>query len=76
MDKYYVGSTNDVERRLKDHNRGKTSYSKNGIPWELRYHEIYHTREEAYRREMGIKNKKSRKYIEFLILSGSDHPGI
>jgi putative endonuclease len=32
LDKYYVGSTNDLLRRLNDHNRGKTNYSKQGVP--------------------------------------------
>jgi putative endonuclease len=67
LDKYYVGSTNDLLRRLNDHNRGKTNYSKQGVPWILKYSEEYSRRQEAYSREIEIKKKKSRKYIEYLI---------
>ena len=67
LDRYYVGSTNDIERRMLDHNRGKTSYARQGMPWELKYTEQYHTRSEAMRRESQIKQQKSRVYIESLI---------
>ena len=74
--KFYVGSTNDLTRRIEDHNRGKTPYSKTGMPWVLKYSEAFPGRSSAYRRELEIKRKKSRKYIERLISDGSDHPGI
>ena len=66
-DRYYVGCTNDINRRLKEHNRIKGKYTDRGIPWELRYTEEFATREEARKREAFIKNKKSRVYIEELI---------
>jgi putative endonuclease len=37
VDRYYVGSTNDLERRLQDHNRGKNQYTKHGKKWTLKY---------------------------------------
>ena len=75
LDKYYVGSTNDLERRLQDHNRGKGKFSRQGGSWELKYYETFETRPEAFRREQEIKKKKSRIYIEWLISSvGSGHP--
>ena len=70
LDKYYIGSTPDIERRLMDHNRGKEKFTKTGLPWVLRYNEIFDTLAEARRRELEIKNQKSRKYIERLICSG------
>ncbi len=77
IDKYYVGSTNDLERRLADHNRGKDKFSRQGKPWQLMYFEKYETRAEAFSRERAIKKKKSRVYIEKLICStGSEHPDL
>ena len=67
LDRYYVGSTNDVNRRLSEHNRKKGKYTDNGIPWVLCYTEEYSSRAEAYRRETEIKGKKSREYIESLL---------
>ena len=76
LDKYYTGSTNDLERRLRDHNRGKTPYAKLGMPWVLCYHEVFETKSEAVRRELDIKKKKDRNYIENLVAqSGSEHSG-
>ena len=70
LDKYYVGSTNDIEKRLERHNRGHSSYTRNGIPWKVVYSETYPTRSEAYCREQHIKEMKSRKYIEALLAKG------
>ena len=69
LNKYYVGSTPDIERRLADHNRGKEKFTKTGIPWILVYQEMYNSLAEARRRELQIKKQKSRKYIEQLISS-------
>ena len=71
LDKYYIGSTNDLHRRLEDHNRGKTPFTKLGMPWELKYTENFETRKDVIRRELEIKRKKSRKYIESLIATSS-----
>ena len=69
LDKYYVGSTNELLRRLEDHNRGKTPFAKLGMPWALKYQEAFESRSEAVGRELEIKKKKSRKYIEMLLES-------
>jgi putative endonuclease len=68
--KYYVGQTDSLERRIEEHNIGKGgTFSSNCIPWKLMYSEIFSTRSEAMKREKYIKAKKSRKYIEWLINS-------
>ena len=75
LDKYYIGSTDNLERRLKEHNRGKSNFTRTGIPWSLVYSETYETRQEAYHREMKIKNRKNKEYIEKLIhRKQTEHP--
>ena len=69
LNKYYVGSTTDLERRLTDHNRGKEKFTKTGVPWQLVYSEEFLELKEARARELFIKKQKSRKYIEQLIRS-------
>ncbi|WP_212590519.1 GIY-YIG nuclease family protein [Williamwhitmania taraxaci] len=64
---YYIGSTLNIEERVKRHNAGKERYSSRGIPWQLVCWEQFETRSEAYKREMEIKGHKSRAYIERLI---------
>ncbi|HTR81565.1 MAG TPA: GIY-YIG nuclease family protein [Bacteroidota bacterium] len=65
--KYYIGSTNDVIRRLAQHNSATKGYTSAGQPWQLKYREAYPTKLEALRREKEIKKMKSRKFIEALI---------
>lgn len=38
-DRYYVGSTDDLERRLEDHKRGKSKYTRQVNDWALKYYE-------------------------------------
>ena len=70
LDRYYIGSTNNPGRRLERHNKGHSSYTRQGIPWKMVYIEPYNTRSEAFAREQQIKNKKSRRYIEALLRKG------
>ena len=70
IDKYYVGSTDNLEWRLERHNMDWGKYTKRGIPWIMVYNEKYHTKKEALKRELEIKKKKSKKYIESLINPG------
>lgn len=67
-DRYYVGTCKDVSLRIQQHNAGRNLSTKAGIPWCLKCTEQYGTHAEACRRELQIKKKKSRKYIEWLIL--------
>ena len=54
---YYTGWTNNLEKRIKDHNEGKgAKYTKARLPVSLIYHEEFQTKEEAMRREYAIKH--------------------
>ena len=41
LDRYYVGSTDNIIRRLGEHNRKKGEYTDVGIPWVLCYTEEF-----------------------------------
>ena len=69
LNKFYVGSTPDLDRRLAEHNRGKEKFTKTGIPWQLVYTEEFDELKDARKREASIKKQKSRKYILQLISS-------
>ena len=63
----YTGWTNNLEKRIKDHNDGKgAKYTKARLPVELVYYETFETKEEAMSREYGIK-QLSRKEKDELI---------
>ena len=65
--RYYVGHTADIDERIKTHNSGKVISTRNKGPWKCIYFEEFNSKLEANRRELEIKSKKSRKYIEELI---------
>ncbi len=66
--KYYFGYTGDVlEERLRKHNSNHKGFTGGIGDWELKYSEVYSTKEEAIVREKQIKSWKSRKRIEELI---------
>jgi putative endonuclease len=69
-DRFYVGQCEDVVQRLQRHNNKGVPSTKPYVPWQLVYYEEYSSRAEASNREREIKNKKSRKYIEFLVNGG------
>lgn len=70
--RYYIGETDNLERRITLHNEGNSISTKAYIPWELVYFEKFATKTEALRREKHLKKMKSKKYIEWLI---SNHSG-
>jgi len=69
LDKYCVGCTNDLERRLSEHNRKKRKFTDSGIPWCLVHQEKYKLKSDAMKRERFIKSQKSRQYILSLLSS-------
>ena len=69
LNKYYIGYTENLEVRLEQHNTGISTFTSKANDWRLVYSEQFPTRELAKAREMEIKKKKSRKYIEWLISS-------
>ena len=67
--RFYIGSCENTEIRLQQHNMKRTPSTKSSVPWEIVYTEEFSTRSDAVKREYEIKRKKSRKYIEYLISS-------
>ena len=50
----YVGSTNDLKRRLEEHNRGENFSTSWRGPFELVYYEAYKSLEDARERELAL----------------------
>ena len=67
LDQYYVGYSEDLDDRSFRHTNSGSKATKKAKDWKVVYTEIFDTRSEAYNREIGIKKKKSRNYIEWLI---------
>lgn len=51
----YIGSTNNLKRRLTEHNQGKVFSTKSRKPFELVYCELYQSEDDARSREHSLK---------------------
>ncbi len=70
LNRYYIGYTVDIVKRLEEHNAGISAYTSKATDWILKWQKEFESRELAMEEELRIKAKKSRKYLEFLILQG------
>jgi putative endonuclease len=66
-DSYYIGYTEDLETRLKEHNEGSTRYTRHKRPWQLVYQEEFNSKTEAIKRERFLKKQKNREFYRKLI---------
>ena len=62
--RFYIGMTEDIERRLNEHNRGETKSTKGYIPWTLFQIEKFETRKEAREREIYLKGGSGKERIK------------
>jgi putative endonuclease len=51
----YIGSTNDLRRRIVEHNSGRVKSTKHKEPYKLVYYEAYGEESDARRREKMLK---------------------
>jgi putative endonuclease len=59
----YIGQTEHLIERVKQHQLGKVTSTRGRRPFSLVYWEVVLTREEALNRELGLKTNKGRRYI-------------
>ena len=74
LDKFYVGSTHDLDGRMRRHLSNHSGYTSAAKDWQLVYQEGFTSREGALQRERQIKNWKNKNRIRELIARGSVHP--
>ena len=65
--RYYVGSSVDVDKRLVKHNSNHAGFTGKIGDWEIKWTEEHPDKSPALKRERQIKSWKSRKMIEKLI---------
>jgi putative endonuclease len=63
----YVGFTENIERRVKEPNSGKTKSTKGYIPWNLVYTEEVNDRKSARKREKYLKSGCGKEYLKILL---------
>ena len=60
----YVGCTDHLQRRLREHERGDVSSTAPRRPFNLIYYEAYPTREDAFVRKRHLKGGGGRAYLQ------------
>ena len=73
--KWYTGLTNDLRKRLWQHNNGRSTYTKGRGPFTLIYYEACHNEDDARSRELYLKSIMGKRYVRnrlkrFLSLTG------
>ena len=61
--KYYTGQTQNLDKRILEHNSGETVSIRNGIPWKLVWSRELTTRSEAIRLEKTIKSRGAARFL-------------
>ena len=69
--RYYIGSTNDIRRRLAEHLSGKTASLKHLLPVKLVFSQNVTSLGDARRIEIKLKKYKSRVILEKIIKDGT-----
>lgn len=54
-EKLYIGSTNNLRRRLSEHNDLKVRSTKSRAPFKLKYYEAFSNEKDARHREWSLK---------------------
>jgi putative endonuclease len=68
--RFYIGSTTDIQRRLIEHNSGRSKYTSFTRPFELIFSQKFDSITTAKKIEFKIKQFKSKKVIIKIIESG------
>ena len=61
--KRYIGFTQDLSRRILEHNNGMVKSTRNRKPFELVYTEEFESKSEAMIREKFFKTGKGREFL-------------
>ena len=65
--KMYVGSSEDLRKRISEHNMGKVISTKPFRPWKIIYYEAFTSKNDARREELFLKTGKGRERIKWLL---------
>ena len=66
---FYIGSTKDVIKRLKEHNKNTTRSTRHKGPWSLVLQEEFDTKCEAIKREHYLKGLKGNSVFKRLLIN-------
>jgi putative endonuclease len=70
--KFYIGYTENLERRLQEHRRGETKSTKGRRPLVFIYAEIHKSEQDAKRREGYFKTAKGKSTLRQMLRDSLD----
>ena len=65
--KFYIGFSEDIKKRLADHNAGRNTSTKPRRPFELIYYEAHLSKDDALRREAYFKTTKGKSTLNQML---------
>ena len=63
-DKYYIGHTSDMDRRINEHNGDDAGWTKSYQPWEIAHKERCSDRLTAIEKEKYLKSLKNKERLQ------------
>lgn len=63
----YIGFTSDINKRLKEHNRGLVFSTKPYLPWRIIHFEAYRDENDAKRREEYLKTSQGSRLLKRML---------
>ncbi len=67
LTKYYVGHTENLKERFKQHNNKMVPFTSRGVPWKLVYYEAFIEKDDAIKEERFLKTGKGRERRKYLL---------
>jgi putative endonuclease len=58
----YIGASEDLKRRLADHNSGKSPHTAKFVPWEFECYVAFPEKQQAYDFEKYLKSHSGRAF--------------
>ena len=68
--RFYIGSTGNLDDRLQRHNQDRSLATKSMGPWKLVFSKTFLTRSEAIALESKIKKRGAHRFLDDLKVSG------
>ena len=68
----YTGATEDLKRRIAEHNSGKSPHTSKFLPWEIVWYCAYPGKQQALEFEAYLKSHSGRAFAKKRLLGPAD----
>jgi len=64
---FYTGCTNNLQKRIREHNSGKVKWTSDSGPYDLIFYEAFTNKYDAFLREKWLKTGWGRNHISKML---------